>query len=98
MPDLLIVVVLLAAGNATLVVLLCRSHAFAWLRRRVEGTGIGGLLACPFCTSCWTGLCLVLIAGVGEVHHGLLLWWPAVVCMTSGWFTLIVHAYAERHA
>lgn len=88
--DLLITIVLLAAGNAAVVVLLCRAHAFAWLRHRAEGTLIGALLACPLCTSFWTGLAAVAIAGVWP-------WWMAVVCLTAGWYTLIVHAYSGEH-
>lgn len=96
---MLIIIVLLAAGNATLVALLCRSHAFAWLRRLFEDTPVGSLLACPFCTSCWTGLLMICVGGwVLHYPGGVLLWWPALVCFTSGWFMLIVRAYGSGHA
>ncbi len=89
--DLFITVALCAAGNAAVVVLICRSHAFAWLRRLVEGTLIGSMLACPLCTSCWTGLAASVIGGVWP-------WWMAVVCLTSAWYWIIVYAYSGEHA
>lgn len=89
--DLLITVTLAAAGNAAVVVVLCRAHAFAWLRRWVEGTLFGSMLACPLCTSCWTGLAASVIAGVWP-------WWLTIVCLTAAWYWIIVHAYSSEHA
>ena len=93
-PDLLITIVLLAASNASLVILLCRSHAFTWLRTAVDGTFWGKLINCPLCTSFWTGLFLVGAAAVLLADPVLLLWWPAVVGITAAWYVAMIRAYA----
>lgn len=92
--DRLIIIVLLAASNASLVILLCRSHAFTWLRTRVDGTWSGKLLSCPLCTSFWTGLFLIVAATLLQTDPVLLLWWPAVVGITAAWYLLMLRAYS----
>ena len=92
--DRLIIIVLLAASNASLVILLCRSHAFTWLRTAVDGTFWGKLLSCDLCTSFWTGLFLIVAATLLQADLCLLLWWPAVVAVTAAWYVLMLRAYS----
>jgi hypothetical protein len=82
-----------------------KSAAFAPLRRRVKARSafLGGGLACPYCTSHWVALALMLIYFPRPLHCGItvidfLVGTMMVVALASATAWMIYSAYAAMAA